>query len=679
MDSKSEGGKSSSPWGGSPREGRGSGGFRDDRGSGGERGSTRARGGRQDSDRGGGRGARDDGWFGRGEKRGFNRDGGGRDGSDRNPRSFGGGRGFARDDRGGDGRQVSRRGSGSFERDEMEGGGRRFDRPRGDHERGFGGGERSFGRGDRLERGEHGRFSRDGGRASGRFKRYGARDGGADGPRPRRPGLSPFQERLVMSILRDVLGEGKLLDRAYAIWFAKVKIDPVEQGFIIRNVNAMFQRLSFYAYAAGLKRPSDFEKHPGRLLFTYCEYMHWPLPEITGEENFDRNGVKKRLGEAQNDPLLVEGCPLWLEEIGRKELGDKWEGERKALSESPRRFIRANTLKCDRDTLASRLSDEGVVTRPVAGVRNALEVTSNSALFRTSAFRSGLFEQQDAGSQQIAEFLGPREGERVVDACAGAGGKTLEIAALMKGKGSIVAMDTEDWKLEDLKKRARRAGAFNIEPRLIESSKTAKRLYGQADRVLIDAPCSGTGIIRRIPDTKWRDGAEKIRKIRYAQEEILERYAMMARVGGIVVYSTCSILPSEDEEQIRRFLEKHGGEFKLLEERRLMPSGGTDGFYMAKLERIADLKAAGGDGGAKAAAAAGGTERDGGAGAACKEEAGAAPEGAAGAARAPAGPQGDAEAPRPEDPEGGEPGAKAGGSAAQGAPAKEDGAEDSEG
>ncbi len=650
MDSKSEGGKSSSPWGGAPKAARDNGGFRDERHSSGERRPPRERGqfsrGRQDFDRGDE--DRDEGWFGRGEKRDFTRNG--RRGSDRFGRGRSDREGF-KHGFGGDGD--------SFER-KMEGLERRHDRPHGDRDRSFDRPERSFERGDRFERGEHfergdrGRFGRDGGRPSGRFARHGSRDEGAEERRPRRLGLSPFQERLVMSILRDVLTDGKLLDRAYAIWFAKVKIDPVEQGFIIRNVNAMFQRLSFYAYAAGLKRPSDFEKHPGRLLFTYCEYMHWPLPEITGEENFDRNGVKKRLGEAQNDPLLVEGCPLWLEEIGKKELGDKWEAERKALSGSPRRFIRANTLKCDRDTLASKLSDEGVVTRPVAGVKNALEVTSNSALFRTSAFRNGLFEQQDAGSQQIAEFLGPKEGERVIDACAGAGGKTLEIAALMKGKGSIVAMDTEDWKLEDLKKRARRAGAFNIEPRLIESSKTAKRLYGQADRVLIDAPCSGTGIIRRIPDTKWRDGAEKIRKIRYAQEEILERYAMMARVGGIVVYSTCSILPSEDEEQIKKFLEKHGSEFKLLEERRLMPSGGTDGFYMAKLERIADLKAAGREDDAAEGAA---------------EE----------AAKAPAEPHGDAEAPKAEEPKGGEPGAEADDGAAQDAPAKDGGAEASEG
>lgn len=203
--------------------------------------------------------------------------------------------------------------------------------------------------------------------------------------------------------------------------------------------------------------------------------------------------------------------------------------------------------------------------------------------------------------------------------------------------------------------------------------------------MLIDAPCSGTGIIRRIPDTKWRDGAEKIRKIRYAQEEILERYAMMARVGGIVVYSTCSILPSEDEEQIKKFLEKHGSEFKLLEDRRLMPSGGTDGFYMAKLERIADLKAAGRedaagrDGGNKAVAPATEAAPEGGAGAVREEEAGSAPEGAAEeAAKAPAEPHGDAEAPKAEDPKGGDPDAKSGEGAVQDAPAKDGGAEASE-
>ena len=162
----------------------------------------------------------------------------------------------------------------------------------------------------------------------------------------------------------------------------------------------------------------------------------------------------------------------------------------------------------------------------------------------------------------------------------------MHLAALMDGKGQIIAMDTEEWKLDDLKKRARRAGAFNIETRLIDSTKVIKRLNEAADKVLIDAPCSGTGVIRRMPDSKWRDGREKMRDIMYAQEDILERYSKMARVGGIVVYSTCSIMPSENEKQIEKFLAKHPDEFRLLEDQHLMPSQGFDGFYMAKLERL---------------------------------------------------------------------------------------------
>lgn len=399
-------------------------------------------------------------------------------------------------------------------------------------------------------------------------------------------GFSAFQQRLVLSILRDVFEAHKPLDRAYALWFSKVKLDSIEQGFIIRQVNAMFARLSYYAYVSGLKRPSDFERHVQRLMFAYCADQNWTLPEIVGEEGFDRRGLKKRLGEGRNDPLLNQGCPVWLEELGSKELGDRWPAERKALGESAPRFIRTNTLKIDRDTLAKELSDEGVVTKQVGGSQVALEVTSNSALFRTQAFKNGKFEQQDAGSQKISEFLDPKSGERVIDACAGSGGKTLHLAALMQSKGVIIAMDTEEWKLEDLKKRARRAGASNIEPRLIDTLKTVKRLYDTADKVLIDAPCSGTGVIRRMPDSKWRDGREKMREICFAQEDILERYSKMAKVGGIVVYSTCSIMPSENEKQIEKFLAKHPEEFRLIEDKNLMPSEGTDGFYMAKLERL---------------------------------------------------------------------------------------------
>ena len=136
------------------------------------------------------------------------------------------------------------------------------------------------------------------------------------------------------------------------------------------------------------------------------------------------------------------------------------------------------------------------------------------------------------------------------------------------------------------KKRAKRAGAFNIEPRLIDSTKVIKRMVESADKVLIDAPCSGTGVIRRMPDSKWRDGREHLKELRDIQADILERYSKMAKIGGYVVYSTCSILPSENEKQIEKFLENNNGKFELVEDKHVMPSSGFDGFYMAKLKRI---------------------------------------------------------------------------------------------
>lgn len=404
-------------------------------------------------------------------------------------------------------------------------------------------------------------------------------------PSEKRVGFSTFQLRLVHSILSAVLKEGKSLDKAYAIYFAKVKLLSVEQGFIIKQINAMFRRLSFYAYVANLKRPSDFERHIERLITVYCAEQRWPLPDYD-IEGFDRSNLSKRIGEAQNDILLNQGCPIWLEELCSRELKEQWPDNRKALGQEAHRFIRVNELKISKDELSQALAKEGVVTKSVKGVNTALEVTSNAALFRTQCFKNGMFEQQDAGSQLIAPFLDVNDEHlRVIDACAGAGGKTLHIASLMKGKGVIIALDTVAWKLDELKKRARRAGAFNIETRVIDSTKVIKRLYDTADRVLIDAPCSGIGVIRRTVDSKWRDGRASLNELHDIQQDILSRYSKMVKVGGIVVYSTCSILPSENEAQVQKFIEASDGAFSLVDEKHLYPKDGFDGFYMAKLIR----------------------------------------------------------------------------------------------
>jgi 16S rRNA (cytosine967-C5)-methyltransferase len=174
---------------------------------------------------------------------------------------------------------------------------------------------------------------------------------------------------------------------------------------------------------------------------------------------------------------------------------------------------------------------------------------------------------------------------RVVDACAGAGGKTLHLSALMQGKGMLIAMDNKEWKLKALKDRAKKAGAFNIETRVIDNLKVIKRLKDTADRVLLDVPCSGLGVLKRNFDSKWIDSTQSIMELIEIQESILENYSQMLKVDGYLVYSTCSILPSENQKQIEKFLAKNPN-FILEEDRQIMPSEGGDGFYMARLKRI---------------------------------------------------------------------------------------------
>jgi 16S rRNA (cytosine967-C5)-methyltransferase len=183
-------------------------------------------------------------------------------------------------------------------------------------------------------------------------------------------------------------------------------------------------------------------------------------------------------------------------------------------------------------------------------------------------------------------------GLRVVDACAGAGGKTLHIASLMENKGQIIALDIYGNKLNELKRRAKRNGAFNIETRAIETTKVIKKLYDQADRVLIDAPCSGLGVLRRNPDAKWKLQPEFIEEIKKTQQDILQQYSRIVKPGGQLVYATCSILPSENEKQIQDFLaSEFGKEFTFARDKKVLShKSGYDGFYMALLEREKTIK-----------------------------------------------------------------------------------------
>jgi 16S rRNA (cytosine967-C5)-methyltransferase len=301
--------------------------------------------------------------------------------------------------------------------------------------------------------------------------------------------------------------------------------------------------------------------------------------------SINRNTIPKRAEEAKKNPALLASVPDWLYERGQTEIGKQWAEYLAALNEQAPVILRANRLRTNKESLANLLSQEGVNV-DLLSLPDGLKLRERKNIFGTDAFQKGLFEVQDGASQQVAPMLDPQPGERVIDACAGAGGKSLHLAALMKNKGKILSLDIYDKKLEELRKRASRAGAEIIETRAIDSTKVIKRLEGTADRLLLDVPCSGLGVLRRNPDKKWKLSNEEIERLRTIQMQILESYAKMVKPGGRMVYATCSILPSENERQVEEFLKKTGDTFELLEERKFAPGkDGFDGFYAASLKK----------------------------------------------------------------------------------------------
>jgi 16S rRNA (cytosine967-C5)-methyltransferase len=323
-----------------------------------------------------------------------------------------------------------------------------------------------------------------------------------------------------------------------------------------------------------------------KLLAAWCILSEVDLPDWDEFKDVSSADVLERDKRKMYSRKIRESIPDWLDELGERELGStKWDRELHALNEEAPVVLRVNTLKTTKESLQRTLQEENIDTVSLPAFPDAIILEERQNIFTTPAFKEGLFEVQDAGSQMISPFLNVEPGLRVIDACAGAGGKTLHLASLMKNKGRIIAMDTEQWKLDELQKRARRAGVSNIETRLIESGKTIKRLANSADRLLLDVPCSGIGVLKRNPDAKWKLSIPFVDKVKELQQHILNDYCDMLKAGGLMVYSTCSILPSENQDQVQKFLQEKKDGFELVEEKHILPSEGFDGFYMALIKK----------------------------------------------------------------------------------------------
>jgi 16S rRNA (cytosine967-C5)-methyltransferase len=381
--------------------------------------------------------------------------------------------------------------------------------------------------------------------------------------------------------LQEIFTKNRYADKALERVFKEhVQWGSRDRRFVAEAVYDIVRNYRLYAQLA------ESEKNFWFITAVWLVLKNQEIPDWQEFKHVDVNYILQQNEILKSSPAVYESYPDWLWDLGSAELGkENWAKEALAMNQQAFVFLRANTLKTSAEKLAQLLTKENIETKVISQVENALQLIKRENVFQTKLFKEGYFEVQDAGSQLIAEFLAPKPNELVIDACAGAGGKSLHLAALMNNKGKIISLDVEAFKLEELKKRAKRAGVFNIETKTIEPGKTIEAYGNKADRILLDVPCSGLGVLKRNPDAKWKLNLESIERTKIIQQQIISDYSIMLKTGGFMVYSTCSILPSENKEQVELFLARHKN-FELLAEQTLLPSQGFDGFYMARIKRI---------------------------------------------------------------------------------------------
>jgi 16S rRNA (cytosine967-C5)-methyltransferase len=381
------------------------------------------------------------------------------------------------------------------------------------------------------------------------------------------------------SLADAVFRHGKVLDHELAAAFARhPRWGKRDRAFIAETVFEVVRWRRALAFVGDV---------PDTATASLCA-VQWRRMGLETPAWWPHDAAPAAVQEAREAALpdqpraVRESVPDWLDAAAEAELGPAWEPELAALNRKPRVFLRVNTLRNDRAQAVAWLADQGVAASPVPDLPDALVLPEGKTLPKPLR-ASGRVEIQDAASQRIAPLLGARPGEVVVDACCGAGGKALHLAALLGNQGVVHALDVEPRKLDELTRRAGIAGAacLRIAPATPERRSA---LAGRADRLLLDAPCSGLGTLKRQPDLKWRLTPDRLDHVRRVQREILADYPAMLRRGGTLVYATCSILPSENRNAVLPRVE--AGDFAWIAEEAVSPARtGWDGFHAVVLEK----------------------------------------------------------------------------------------------
>lgn len=281
------------------------------------------------------------------------------------------------------------------------------------------------------------------------------------------------------------------------------------------------------------------------------------MPDVPWEEVVRCGQREQAIHDRTRRLGIMRSLPDWLAAELLAEYGEEADALAAALNRRAPLTIRANTLRITREALAARLAEEGVETTPCAVASAGLRFKSFINAFGLKSFQEGLFEVQDEASQLVTELVAPPPHSVVVDACAGAGGKTLALAALMHNQGRLWALDPSPRKLEELVRRCRRNGATSVRSlRIAQDSYPPEvmQLQGKVKRVLTDVPCSGLGAMRRNPETRWRLTTDDLVRLPEVQESIAARALPLLLPGGRLIYSTCTILPKENERVVERLL-----------------------------------------------------------------------------------------------------------------------------
>lgn len=383
-----------------------------------------------------------------------------------------------------------------------------------------------------------------------------------------------------LEIAKSVLVNHRVLDHELAAAFeANPKWGKRDRNFVAES---LFETTRWRRALAFLVDSEETNS----LLTAQWLLMGYELPEWHGYKGLPAAEILARRKKLPEQPRAIrQSIPDWLDQLGHAELGDLWEPQLAALNEKPSVYLRVNTLLATVPDTIVWLAEHGVEATLLPGYPHALALPPGKMLPKSLRL-DGRIEIQDPSSQSIAPLLDPQPGQRIIDACSGAGGKALHLAALSDNEARIFAMDVDAKKLDQLKHRAKRARATAISPKTITET-TPADFAGIADSLLIDSPCSGLGTLKRQPDLKWRLKPAALDRARSIQAQLLAEYPKMLKPGGKLLYATCSILPSENQDQIARFLEKRPGEYELLSQTNLLPSEtGHDGFHASLLRKL---------------------------------------------------------------------------------------------